>query len=56
MKHHQKNSFLDALLLQFLALQKVSSVAVNSKSPLPKQKYGFDMANYGPYMGKIWDG
>ena len=22
--------------------------------PLPKQKYGFDMANYGPYMAHIW--
>ena len=22
--------------------------------PLPKQKYGFDMANYSPYMAHIW--
>ena len=28
-----------------------SSVTI---TPLPKQKYGFDMANYGPYMARIW--
>ena len=22
--------------------------------PFPKQKHGFDMANYGPYMAHIW--
>ena len=25
-----------------------------TQEPLPKQKYGFDMANYGPYMAHIW--
>ena len=37
-------------------LTKTEGELLNSLGPLPKQKYGFDMANDGPYMGKIWDG
>ena len=38
----------------FLCRPPLVDITLILMEPLPKQKYGFDMADDGPYMAHIW--